>query len=261
MDFTQCLPATISWVLSALSYDEEKVQMYVGELFPSFTTRFWAHDRGAQFHGIVMDDRTGRVFRVHRGTDGFDNLGNIRSWLTDLRIFAGSDGVHNGFQHYGDRAFNDAKRYLENYDTIYVGGHSQGSGVGQYECCLCVENLTLKHVHADLFAVPPAFEAIGAARFNRHVGSGKLSCNRFVNRNDPIASPVLRGDRFFKGVDVGEKQSLPDITKFRLGPVEVLNHSCAQYNAAYALWLAGALKYKHLQDYLLLGKIAKWIIN
>jgi hypothetical protein len=263
MDFSQCLPSTICWALSALSYDEDKVQTYIMELFSSFRTHFWSHDRGAQFHGVVIDEREGRIFHVHRGTDGFDKIGNLRSWLTDLRIFTGDDGVHNGFQRYGDRAFDEAKRYLENYNDIFITGHSQGSGVGQYDCCLCVENLTLSHVEANLFAVPPCFNQTGADRFNAHLRSGLLSCNRFVNPNDPIAASWLRNKHalVLNGCDVGKEIVLPDITLFDLGPVEFLNHSCAQYNASYGLWLAQGLQHKHIYDYLLLGKIAKWLVN
>lgn len=67
-DLTKCSVPTISWALSALSYDH-RVNEYIHELFRNFKTRSWSFDHGAQFFGIAYDEVSGRIFDWHRGTD------------------------------------------------------------------------------------------------------------------------------------------------------------------------------------------------
>ena len=263
MDYTKCLIPTISWALSALSYDENNVQRRISQLFPPFKTHFWSHNHGSHFHGVVMDRENDRAWHVHRGTDGDNGYGEFLSWLYDANMFFGPDGTHNGFCRLAHTAFDEAKGYLEDYNYLYECGHSQGSGVAPIDSCLCVENLTFKHVQCDLFAAPPCFKLIGAVRFNKHMADGKLSCTRYVNPNDPVASSILRNGKsmLLNGVDVGEEVILADITPQRLGPIEVLNHSCAQYNAAYMIHLINNCNSVPVLDIKLLAEINEWIVN
>lgn len=262
MDYSDCMPSTISWALSALAYDENRMVDHVQKLFPSFKTHCWSHDNGSHFHGVTIDPRI-RIWHWHRGTDGYDTLGKLESWFNNFCVGTGKDGTHNGMDRLAHHAFDDAKYYLEKYDYIYECGHSQGGGVAPLDACLCVENLTPKHVHADLFSAPPCVTPTGAKRINMYIHNGMLSCNRYVMPGDPIASQALRMQRLplLNGEDVGEEVILPDLFVQRIGPGELLNHSCRVQNAAYMMLITKYSFEPPAKDLKLLSKIHDWIVN
>jgi hypothetical protein len=197
----------IPWAFASLSYNEQQFSDYVQWVIPGSKFVIETFDRGAISFSLVMDKKNGRAWIVNRGTDGFDALGNIRSWLIDASIATSGDGVHNGFQMVGDKAFDFFKNDLENFDHIILCGHSQGAGVAPYEAVLCVENLTLKSVIFFVYAAPPTGNQLFADRVNRCIDSGKLTGYRYVNPHDPIASEKLRNQNssILNGVDVGRK--------------------------------------------------------
>lgn len=252
--------STISWVLSALSYDENHVADYVTTLFPGFSCHFKGSDDGAHFYGVVIDPKIGRTWWVNRGTDGYDGKGNFKSWLYDLNIIKGADGIHNGFQKLGNDAFNEIKPYLYDADQIFVTGHSQGAGVSPYGARLCVENLDwIKHIHFDSFAPPPTGNSVFADSLKPYFESGKLSGDNYKIKKDPVCSDVFRDtDSFFlDGVDVGTQINLPAPFNYPVGP---LYHSCWIYNLCMMLSYA-QMGHTHIDDYHLLGKIHNWIVN
>lgn len=248
----------ISWLLSALSYDEQNIGDYITALLPGFKYHFKSHDRGSHFYGVVTDDSEGRAWQVNRGTDGYDKFGNAKSWINDLKICTGDDGVHDGFQMLGDTVFDNFKKILENYDYLYITGHSQGAGVSPYVACLCAENLTIKHCQFDTFAVPPTGTPVFKKRVDDHLSSGKMSGCRYNTFADPITSFWIR--KLFNGADVGEEFILPKIIRYQLGPANAINHSCAIYNASMITHFA-MIGDHHYEDYKMFGEIARRIVN
>jgi hypothetical protein len=242
VDYTKCSNETISWALASLSYRERDVLPLIMAIFKGFKGRFWSYNTGSQFHGLIYDSTQGRIWQINRGTDGDGRIGKIKSWLYDLNIFTGKDGVHNGFQKLGDRAFNETKEYLIDFDTIIHTGHSQGAGVAPYVACLSAENLKgYESIFFHTFAPPPTGTSIFAARMNEHIENGNIEGTLFINPDDPIASKNLRDadSLLLDGVDVGNLAILPDVNLYdRRLTRKLLNHSCAQYNASYSLWLA-----------------------
>lgn len=256
------LDSTVSWILAGLSYDEDHIIDYVPKLLgEGYHSDFQGTGDGSHFYGIVTRKKTGEAWLVNRGTDGYDKLGNLKSWLYDTNIFAGDDGVHNGFQALGNRAFDDLKHYLWDCDKVYCTGHSQGAGVSPYQACLCVENITtLKHVHFDIFGAPPAGNDIFSKRVQNHIDNGMLSGNRFVNDDDPISSPILRqkDSILLNGVDVGSEIKLPKGVPYKLA--KPVNHSCRIYNLLLMMHYAG-IGYHHFDDYELLANAHKLLVN
>lgn len=263
MDFSKCLTTTISWVLAILSYDEDHAVDNVRQLFPSFKVHFWISKRGSHAHGVALDDDEGRAWHFHRGTDGFSTLGKAISWFNNACMVAGRDGTHNGFDRLAHRAFDDCKLYLENYDYLYESGHSQGAGVAPLDACLCVENLTLKHVQCDLFATPPCVKKAGKRRIDNHINNGIVSGNRYVMPGDPISSNKLRNENsiLLNGEDVFEEVLLPDLLIHEVGFLEVINHSGRFYNAGYMQHLINWTNALPEPDLKLLAKINDWIVN
>lgn len=239
-DFTRCSIETISWVLSAISYDEARISQIVSELFRGFKSRFWSHKRLSHFYGVVYDEKTGRIWDVNRGTDGDGPIGNLWSWLYDIDVFKGREGVNKGFKRLGDTSFNNVKQYLKHFQTIIHTGHSQGAGVAPYKACLSIENLWLyERVYFLTFAPPPTGNGVFAKRVNEYIAEGILSGTLFINPGDPIASKNLRDEDavLLNGVDVGNLAILPDINLHDRGPLALLNHSCGQYHASYGLFI------------------------
>lgn len=252
-----------SWALAALSYDEDKVADHIRELFPEMCLHFKSTKNGCHFYGVAMDDRSGTIYIVNRGTDGYTPAGNFRSWMRNLRLLTGEDGVHNGFQEAGNRVIDDFKMYLYKYETCVVCGHSQGAGVAQYELCLLAEYFpNLKTIHGDIFAAPPAFDNVGKARFDAHVADGRLSLDRYVTKGDPIDSNILRNPRSFLlgGCDVGREIELPTIIGYDLKIANVVKHSTRVYNAGLMQMCAADWSYKDA-DLRMLGMIGERIVN
>jgi hypothetical protein len=261
IDIKQVRSWLISWFLAALIYDERKIIEYVTAVL-HMKCHFHGADDGSEFFGVVIDDDNGIVYLPYRGTDGYTPEGNIRSWVTDLRILPGRDGVANGFQDCGNAAFDRFKNYLYHVDEVVIEGHSKGGGVAPYEACLCVENLShLQHVNVNVFAAPPTGDMTFYNRFAAHQETGKLSCTRYVLPGDPITSSVLRGPvPPLNGVDVGDLTILPKLIRYKIGPAGTVNHSCTLYNAAIAIMLGNDPK-ATFEEFQFVGLIHKLLVN
>lgn len=236
LDIGKIKPWLLSWLLAALIYDENRIADYVTGLL-GLKCHFEGSDGGAEFFGIVIDERRGHAYLPYRGTDGYDPRGNLVSWAHNFDIKTSGDGVEDGFQKCGDIAFNRFKHYLYNVDTASLQGHSKGGGVVPYEACLCAENLpNLKSIVVHPFANPPTGNALFERRFNGHVAAGKISGDRRILPGDPIASKLFRlRVPPLNGVDVLDLIELPKIVRYKMGPANVLNHSCCMYNASIAV--------------------------
>lgn len=242
LDFRQCSLDTKSWALASLIYREDDMPQIVRSLFPTWTSRFWTTRNGSHFFGLVLDTDDGVAYQVNRGTGGYNFIGKIASWMYDARIFKNPGGIHKGFASLGDDVFDTTKEYLHEFPIVVHTGTSQGAGVSNYVACLSCENLRPNTwVRSIVFASPPTGDKRFAERVNRHIFSGNLECRIYINPQDPIASRKLRDQTsiFRDGVDAGDIIVLPDINRFDWGPLSLNNHSCSQYNAAYALHLAG----------------------
>lgn len=242
-DFRQCSLDTKAWALASLIYREEDMMQLVRAIFPTWTSRFWTTRNGSHFFGVVLDTEAGVAYQVNRGTGGFNLIGKIASWMYDARIFKCKGGIHRGFAALGDDVFDTTKEILCEFPIIIHTGTSQGAGVSNYVACLSCENLRPgTWVRSIVFASPPTGDHRFASRVNRHICGGNLECRIYINPQDPIASKKLRDEHslFLNGVDAGDIMVLPDINKFDWGPLSLNNHSCSQYNAAYALWLSGS---------------------
>lgn len=279
LDFRQCSLDTKAWALASLIYREDDMLQIVRTLFPTWTVRLWTTRNGAHFFGLVLDTDNGIAYQVNRGTGGYNFIGKIASWMYDARIFKNPGGVHKGFAKLGDDVFDTTKEYLREFPIIVHTGTSQGAGVSNYVACLSCENLKPKKwVRSIVFASPPTGDKKFATRVYGHISSGKLECRIYVNPQDPIASKKLRDQAsiFLDGVDAGDIIVLPDINRHDWGPLSLNNHSCSQYNAAYALWLAGynikedeperciyrRPQYRvKQQDYALVALLAELLIN
>jgi hypothetical protein len=251
----------ISWFLSALIYDENKIADYVTGIL-RMKCHFFGNGDGSEFYGIVLDEKNGRAYLPYRGTDGYTPAGNLHSWAHNFNLITGRDGVENGFQKCGDKAFETCKHYLYNVDDIALQGHSKGAGVIPYEACLCIENIAnLKCVHVDAFANPPTGTQTFADRFNRHVGAGKLTGTRRVLPGDPIATELFRlGVPPLNGVDVGLLEELPKLIRYSIGPAGAVNHSCRLYNAAIGIAISSDPT-ATLEDHHIVGIINDLIVN
>lgn len=223
-----------SWMLSALSYDEDNIVSNVYDFLPHVKCRFRKTKNGDHFYGIVVDDKTGKFWIVNRGTDGDNFYGKFKSWCRNLRVLTSGDGIQNGFQDAGDRIIEEYKNIICNYDAGFVCGHSQGAGVAQYQLCLLTENFpNVKTIHGDVFAAPPTFNKIGFERFKKCLRTGKMSLDRYVVSGDPIDSGFFRNKNslIFNGVDVGNEILLPEIIGYDLKVANVIKHSPRIYNA------------------------------
>lgn len=249
----------ISWFLSALSYDEHHLGNYIECLFPDFKYYPFLNKHGDHFFGVVTDNKNGRAWQFNRGTDAFDPLGHLKAWIINLRVNdRNGDGIFDGIEEYGEKTFDETKKILEDYDVIYITGHSQGANKSQYVAVLCVENLTVKHVHFDQFAAFPTGTKIFADRVNKHIDGGKLSGIRYSTFGEPLSNYDLREK--VKGVFAGEEVVFQPIIRYSLGPVNILNHSCTIYNAALMIHYA-LMKDHHYEVYEMFGEIARRIVN
>jgi hypothetical protein len=265
-DFTECLQPTISWALSSMIYNDS-FQDLVPALFDCFEVHQWRSRHGDHVHAVVLDRENNRMFHVNRGTGGDNWWGKLKSWGTDMNLYAGEDGVHDGAQKYGNDAFNDAAEYYWKFPLVIVDGQSQGAMVAPYLARLIAENIAIKktdmHIHCDLFSYPPTFNETGAAVFNKHMRAGLISCDRYTLEGDPVASEFFRQDNgLLAGVDVGHEIKLPDIIKQRVA--NVMAHSCSIVNCAYMQHLIKLYKNRigHIEkDLMLLGLLSDLIVN
>lgn len=249
----------ISWLLSALSYDERNLKDYVKCLLPGFECYQFVSKHGDSFYGVVTDKKNGRAWQFNRGTDAFDPWGKLMAWMVNIRVNdRNGDGIFDGIEEHGEEVFDNTKRILEDYDVLYVEGHSRGGNESPYIACLCVENLTVRHVHFDSFASFPTGTQIFADRVNRHITSGILSGTRYNTFGEPLSNQKLR-DRV-GGVYAGEEIVLPPIIRYSLGPIDALNHSCTVYNAAMMVHYA-MMRDHHYEVYETFGEIARRIVN
>lgn len=239
-DFNNCSVDLKAWAFSCLSYRERDVSELIRIIFNRCVTRFWSTRLGSHFHGVVIDKDSEAVFQVNRGTDGYNALGKLASWMYDLRIFKNREGVHSGFAALGSEAFAVAYDYLREFPMIIHTGHSQGAGVALYNAGLSCKYINNNSwVRFITFAAPPTGDHRFAGKMRKYMKQGRLSGKIHINPQDPIASKKLRDSSkiFLNGEDVGRIVILPDINNYDRGLGSLFNHSCEQYNAALSLWL------------------------
>ena len=260
----------VTWVLSALAYDEKNMMANIERFFPTFKCHFVKTKNGALFFGIVMDEKNGKFYLIKRGTDGDNFFGKFKGWVNNFRAGTSGDGTHNGFEDEGNLGVDRLKKYFYNFDYAFSGGHSKGSGITQYDCCLLAENFpNLKSIQGDAFATPPTFDHLGKLRVDKHVASGRLNLVRWNIPGDPITSKFLRGG-ITGGVDVGVSEILQDIIKHNLFLGNAINHSVMVYHAGMIIKLLKIAPHLSEEqralwdiegDQELLGSVSDFIVN
>lgn len=261
----ECMESTISLVLAGLAYDEDNVVDKIKMLFPSLKPHFWGHNGGSHFHGVVEDKNRKRIRSVGRGTDGYRFGGKLLSWMTNARLLKTKEGFHRGFYRYAERSFKLERHYLENYEYINMGDHSQGCGYGVIEAYLICKYLkSVKHVTCSLFSAPPAMDERGAKLINDYIESGKLSIDNYWTPGDPISSRVLRNPDsiLFNGKDVGTSIKLPDLIEAkRYRIVDVVSHSPRMNIAAFIIHLIDRCNDMPKADFKLLAQALRMMVN
>jgi hypothetical protein len=223
------------WALASLCYDEYNFIDYISQIVPNAKFEMSIDKNGAHYYGWIGDKTTDTLHFVYRGTDGIDEFGNFKSWLTNANIFTSGDGVHNGFQKIGDSCFDKAKPHIYNYHIHRHYGHSQGGAEAQYGAVLSAENVSnLTLSQFIVFASPPAGNHLFGDRVNNLIRQNKLMGFRYVFPNDPITTKVLRNpsSSLLNGVDVGIECLLPNTLRYTDRPLfNLLAHSPQQYTA------------------------------
>lgn len=236
------LPETISAVLAAMIYDEEHFATNVYRLF-GFEAHAWTDHTQRYYYAVVLDTERDRMFIVFRGTDGKNALGRALSWLTiNLRAGTNQFGFHKGFWKIALKASKDIAPYLKKFSHVYIGCHSQGSGVGVCIVAQICRSIlakmlqNIKHIQADLWCSPPAVNKTGKAEIDEYCGK-QVSINNWWMPGDLLSKKkgVLRG--LLNGKDVGEMRRLPDMILPKYGVFDPVSHSPVLCLAAYVLHL------------------------
>jgi len=214
----QLHPKTVNFALAALSYDEKKFPDYIpficGE---DVKFHFDLHKNGAYYHGVVLNEKTGLITSVFRGTDGDNFAGSLKAWITNFNLFTGPDGIHNGAQEVVADFLKKYWPYFEGSARSSSVGHSQGSMCGKINALLIAERF--KNIDVSTFETYADFPS-GDKRFSDRCeiqeDAGRLFGIRETVRGDPAESDRLRnsGNPLLDGVDIGTRPTLPDI----LGP-------------------------------------------
>jgi len=181
-----------------------------------------------------MDHQSVELYVVNRGTQG------PLSWVLDFLVFKGKDEIHIGFKTLAEHAFAEVSSYITKFPSIVFSGQSQGSAVALIESVYAIERLSCSSVRAVLNSTPPSGGSAFARRVNSHIASGRLAVRMYIEPEDPVASKHLREAHsiFRNGVDPdAEMYLMTDINKHDVGPLRLLNHSPAQQNASFSLWL------------------------
>jgi hypothetical protein len=204
------------FALSVLSY-RKNFEEYIPIIAPGCTFHFDRHKNGAYYHGVVIDEKTGTIEPVFRGTDGDNVLGQAQAWFTNARIFTGPDGIINGCQEVVEGFLNKYGGYFKNMKTSHSKGHSQGSMCAKILALFVAEQF--KNIDLSTFETYADFPA-GDKRFENRCmiqhEAGRLHGNFTNLRGDPAGSPKLRNENnpLLDGVDSGTKMMVADV----LGP-------------------------------------------
>jgi hypothetical protein len=217
-----------------LSYRTSDMVEKILGLRDGLSCKFESRENGALKFGYVVDEIYEILYLVGRGTGG-DGLANLVSWgKYDLNVVCGQDGEHNGFQNAGNQFFEWLKSegVLDRFHGFVTGSHSQGSGYMQRVLLLLSRHYPTRIVDAYLNACPPYFKKGHEIELSGFLQSPHcpMSVTRYVQPGDPIAHDALRdNDSLFgwrDGVDIGDTYTLPDLALQKLGPAELINHSC-----------------------------------
>lgn len=262
-----------SWGLAALSYEELKLIDYARRLFDIKMYCKMDDEHCSLFAGCGLDESTGILRIVNRGTDGLDSLGNKKSWFRNARIVAGKDGIHNGFGDAADRVVSWFVHQLRDADGIILSGQSQGSDLSLVEAFYIAESFpNIKRIHVDAFSCFPAFNQKGADNFQPYLDSGRVTIRRYDSKGDPSRWPMFRDPKTVlrNGVDMGEGVELHTVIKFSSTlSLKLLPHSNAISNSAFFQMVAmqakkaktEAEKKEMFELLILLGEIGEGITN
>lgn len=256
----------VTWFFAALIYDEKNIKKYAKEIL-GLKFDFTTTKDGSEFFGIAIDEKKGIAYLPYRGTDGYTKMGKIKSWMNNLKISTSGDGVEDGAQEMGNNAFNKYKKRLYNVRKANLGGHSKGGMVINYEGCLIAENIkNIEITVVDTYGNPPTGDCLFEKRFKKHEAEKKLYGRRWAMPGDKIATKWFRGkNKPFNGKDVGIEMKLNPIIIHKLGPIDLINHSCRIYHAAIkdialSLYLKDNVSVNK-EDLKLLNKMDNLIVN
>lgn len=219
---------------------------------------------GSLLYACAIDEKTGELHIVNRGTAGFGWWGNLMSWCRNANIPTGRDGIHNGFGAASEHIIESFEHQIKDAETVRIQGQSQGAGLTIVESYLIAERFkNVKKIIANAFACPPVFDKKGAAAIMPYIDSGIIELTRWNGHGDPIDSEVLRNEHsiFLDGVDVGNEITLHPIIKFESTPsLHLIQHSNAITNASL-MQMFSMCENVNINELRLLGKIGKRIIN
>jgi len=217
-----------------LSYRGNDTAEKILGLRDGLSCKFESRENGALKFGYVIDEIYEILYLIGRGTGG-DGLANLVSWgKYDLNLCTGEDGEHNGFQNAGNQFFEWLKSegVLDRFHGFVTGSHSQGSGYMQRVLLLLSRHYDKRHVESHLFACPPYFKKQHELELSGFLQSSHcpMTVTRYVQPGDPISHDALRDNDspfgWLDGVDIGNTYRLPDLAIQKLGPAELINHSC-----------------------------------
>lgn len=235
-NYRDLLPETISFVLSALIYDEGAFAARARELF-GFRCHCYKGPKGRYYYAAVLTD-DGQLWIALRGTGGDNALGRALSWLcTNLRISVNREGYHKGFWKVAADAMMVLRWHAQSASVIYVCGHSQGGGITvpftAMLARLFVSYTNLEYLQADILAGPPAVNEKAQAEVNGYISSKRCKIFNWQQPGDPIlTSRLRRAAGLLSGRDVGEVIRLPNM--FPDNTIQDLaSHSPSAYLWAY----------------------------
>jgi len=151
---------------------------------------------------FVKDKRTAYVF--FRGTsslrDAISDI-DVRYDIIDLDENNTNIRVHNGFYDQLMAVYEDLVRDLKSrngdFDRIYVGGHSLGSGLSVIAVAKFVKDFPTKELHCHTFGSPRVGNTEFVNWFNKNVKNNW----RIFNEQDPV--PMVPASFRFTHVDNG----------------------------------------------------------
>lgn len=269
-----------AWGLSSLIYTKRSAEdtTFVNYARSLFGLKVYEKfdSTGSLLYACAMDEKTGELHIINRGTSGFTWWGNLMSWCRNANIPTGFDGIHNGFGGASEKIIESFKHQIMDADTIRIQGQSQGAGLTIAESFHIADKFkNVKKIIANAFACPPVFDKKGAAAMLPYIESGRAELTRWNGHGDPIDSEVLRNEKsiFLDGVDVGKEITLYQVIRFESTPsLHVIQHSNAVTNASLmqmfsesAEWFISKEMFdeanKVFECIVMLGKIGRRIIN
>lgn len=209
-------PKLKNFAAAMLSYRSDFTDL-IPSIFPEAKFHFYRHPNGAFYHGVIIEEKTGIIRKVFRGTDGDNVIGKAQAWLANINIITGADGIVNGCQ-------NVVEDFLKRYGCYYSDsqqsesiGHSQGTICAKIDALFTAEQY--KNIDVSIFETYADFPA-GDERFLARVQiqeqAGRLFGTRYTVRGDPAEAKEMRNPHnpLLDGEDIGVKGSIPDV----LGP-------------------------------------------